>query len=810
MTIPNENIENNYVGNGVATTFAYTFPIFEDADIVVTRADTDGVETVLTLGTDYTVTGAGLSTGGNVVLSSALASNYLLNVTSNTAKTQTYDIRSNPTYRPDNMERALDRQVRMIQEVGRETDKAVRLAVTQTGVNPRLPLADAGKLIGWREDGTGLDNFSQIPEALVGSAMEAVMTASTLASARSLMGPWGDALVTATGGSAARSLANRFADEVNVIDYGADATGSADSYSAIVAAYAALPASGGSIFFPPGKYKINSALTFSANKALTLRGAGMFASVINVNFAAGDAITFVGDSFDDNFEARDIGFEDITSRNSGVYMLKVDGGVGTAHVHACSFNSVRRCLWMRNLSAVMVSDCRGSGLDTALRIDNAAYGVITGNVLRTGNGGSTTSYGDGPCIWVGDSTSVKITGNNFQGGGPRDKITIRGISSTVSSFTVVLDQATSPFDAGDYLVIRGAAVSAYNGMWRVDSSADGTFATVTVASTLNPGASGVSGYAESVTACCYIAADAGSCNESNITGNLFEEMAFRGYGSASLYFDARRSNSRVQGWTIAGNYYDLGETGIIISGKPTTSVESTAYGFNITGGEFESGTRLILLDQVRGVTINGLNSSAFGETGLGQDNLLPSGIGSTAIQIIAGSAEPKTRGISICNCNLGMNREWAYQQWTLYAMDAAIILDGAGIQDVVVTGCHLYGKNSGGAVQSVNSALSTSSRWTFRDNRSISGTGPGWTNAQEIPTIASATTITLPLSLERVTISGTTAISTINGAHIGREITLLFTGASSFVTGGNVKWASSNLDGMSRPLVFDGTYWYMR
>lgn len=257
MTIPNENIENNYVGNGVATTFAYTFPIFEDADIVVTRADTDGVETVLTLNTDYTVTGAGLSTGGNVVLSSALASNYLLNVTSNTAKTQTYDIRSNPTYRPDNMERALDRQVRMIQEVGRETDKAVRLAVTQTGVNPRLPLADAGKLIGWKEDGTGLDNFSQVPEALVGSAMEAVMTASTLANARSLMGPWGDALVTATGGNAARSLANRFADEVNVKDYGAAGDGVTDDRAAIMAAIAAITA-GATLFFPPGVYRVTS------------------------------------------------------------------------------------------------------------------------------------------------------------------------------------------------------------------------------------------------------------------------------------------------------------------------------------------------------------------------------------------------------------------------------------------------------------------------------------------------------------------------------------------------------------------------
>ena len=50
-----------FVATGGQTVFAYPFPIFVDANLVV---DIDGVVKVLT--TDYTVSGAGAELGGNV------------------------------------------------------------------------------------------------------------------------------------------------------------------------------------------------------------------------------------------------------------------------------------------------------------------------------------------------------------------------------------------------------------------------------------------------------------------------------------------------------------------------------------------------------------------------------------------------------------------------------------------------------------------------------------------------------------------------------------------------------------------------
>lgn len=60
----------------------------------------------------------------------------------------------------------------------------------------------------------------------------------------------------------------------NVKDYGAIGDGSNDDTSAITAAITALPATGGTVFFPPGVYKVSSTITLSANQRLVGSGIG--------------------------------------------------------------------------------------------------------------------------------------------------------------------------------------------------------------------------------------------------------------------------------------------------------------------------------------------------------------------------------------------------------------------------------------------------------------------------------------------------------------------------------------------------------
>jgi hypothetical protein len=74
---------------------------------------------------------------------------------------------------------------------------------------------------------------------------------------------------------------------VNVVDYGADPTGTIDStfafYAAIEAVYAQTAGTlgGGEVFIPAGKYLV-STLTkaFTATRSVSLRGAGNVATVL--------------------------------------------------------------------------------------------------------------------------------------------------------------------------------------------------------------------------------------------------------------------------------------------------------------------------------------------------------------------------------------------------------------------------------------------------------------------------------------------------------------------------------------------------
>jgi hypothetical protein len=81
----------------------------------------------------------------------------------------------------------------------------------------------------------------------------------------------------------------------NVLDYGADGTGSADSTAAINAAITAAAAIGGEVYLPSGNYKTTAELTLVSN--VTLRGAlgdGSKATVIKPSARTFAAITITG------------------------------------------------------------------------------------------------------------------------------------------------------------------------------------------------------------------------------------------------------------------------------------------------------------------------------------------------------------------------------------------------------------------------------------------------------------------------------------------------------------------------------------
>lgn len=576
--------------------------------------------------------------------------------------------------------------------------------------------------------------------------------------------------------------------------YGAVGNGVADDYAAIMAAYNAIPASGGTLFFPAGTYLFNTPLSFTAAKPVAIVGAGQSVSILKPNFASGDGVTVNGPTY---LTIEDIGLFAAVARNAGTYLLHVKN-CGRPTVSRIELNGAGGGLMyyetcnLLDLSDIVGDTNNGSQGDTGLRI-KACGGLATNVYLKQAN--TASAYGRGPTLWItGQTTSLRISNSAFSGGGPQSSFVITGIVSTGANFTV-----TAPghdFAAGDMVVLRGCAPSAYNNQWRVASV---TASTIVVTSGSNPGPSSVNGTAESLAACALITNADGACNESSITNCLFEAVTGNRYGSVGLYFDGRRGNTAIGGWNADGNYYDFGATSLFISGKDAGASNPTTQAVSVTGGVYNGLTRCIHIEGANGTLLTNLDAGGPGGTTGDAISVV------CALYIHAGVAAPKTQGIYASNSFFGMPRNFTDPASSGYQY--GVFLDQVGIQDLSIADCHIFGSIA--AIVS-NGATLASQRWRIQDNQLADTTVP-IVNTTTLPSVASATTTTIGFH-DVTKITGTTNIQTLNDGWVGRKVTLLFTGALSLVTGGNFAISANRtvLAGDMIVLVHDGTSWYVR
>lgn len=147
MTISTTLIKRSYDGDGSQHSFQYNFKIFDANDLRVLIRAADGTENPRTLDTHYIVTGAGTSSGGNVLFKfntgnasdahySATdhrpASGETVVIRSELPNTQTLDLVPNDPFPASSFETALDKLVRMVQQHEEELDRSIKLSRTNT------------------------------------------------------------------------------------------------------------------------------------------------------------------------------------------------------------------------------------------------------------------------------------------------------------------------------------------------------------------------------------------------------------------------------------------------------------------------------------------------------------------------------------------------------------------------------------------------------------------------------------------------------------------------------------------------------
>ncbi|WP_319089851.1 phage tail fiber protein [Pseudomonas aeruginosa] len=275
MTVSTTDSVIEYEGNGVTTAFPVPFKFPSNDDLVVTRVYND-VSTVLVLGTDYSVVGAGESAGGAVITSVAPPTGSTLSIDRQLDPVQETDLRNQGRYFAETHENVFDYLTMLIQQSFSWISRALRRPIGKEyfdAENRRIANVEspsenndaANKL--WTEQYVAsVINTGTGPVNLASNVLY-TDPAGTLKTVQDMSGSSGAGMIgynpsvshfNGTVGSELKSL--KSLKVVVVTDYGATGNGTTDDTAAIQAAITAA-GQNADVVFPSGTYLITSTLT---------------------------------------------------------------------------------------------------------------------------------------------------------------------------------------------------------------------------------------------------------------------------------------------------------------------------------------------------------------------------------------------------------------------------------------------------------------------------------------------------------------------------------------------------------------------
>ena len=147
MTISSTTVKNSYNGDGSTTIFNYTFKIFANTDLQVIIRSALGTETVKTLTTHYTVTGAGSASGGSVTFTAGNipATGETVVLRRAVPQTQAIDYIANDPFPAESHEEGLDRAMMTLQQVQEELDRSIKISRTNTMTSTEFTVGASGR-----------------------------------------------------------------------------------------------------------------------------------------------------------------------------------------------------------------------------------------------------------------------------------------------------------------------------------------------------------------------------------------------------------------------------------------------------------------------------------------------------------------------------------------------------------------------------------------------------------------------------------------------------------------------------------------
>lgn len=216
----------SYAGNGSTTTFSVNFYFLDQTHLKVILRSSTGVETVKTLSTDYTVTGAGNPAGGSITMVTAPASGQTLVIQRNVPLTQDTDYQPNDPFPANTHEQALDKLTMETQQIQLAVDRAIKFAETDdTALTNLIPVSNlrANKALIFDASGSvtvsiddyndqaynaGLSAAAAAASAVTAAGHEAAAEASAIAAAASEVAAAGSASAASVSAASAAASVN--------------------------------------------------------------------------------------------------------------------------------------------------------------------------------------------------------------------------------------------------------------------------------------------------------------------------------------------------------------------------------------------------------------------------------------------------------------------------------------------------------------------------------------------------------------------------------------------------------------------------
>lgn len=267
MAVIEQTPISNFTGNGVTTVFAFDFLVPLNTDLLVI---VDGVTQAL--GTDYTVAGTGVSSGGTVTFTTAPASGVAVSVVRDIPATRSTDYQENGDLLADVLNDDFDRIVLMVQDATAVVGvRAVRGPVGESLVDLPPAASRANTTLGF--DSNGQPTVLTPDSGSAADVLTRLADATDVAKGAALVAfrPTLNYVVATMGHALEYSgvTPSMFSHAGTV-----DPTGVADSTTALLA-WAASP-------FPklgePGTFKLTQTLSFATNSPIDFRGMRLDAS----------------------------------------------------------------------------------------------------------------------------------------------------------------------------------------------------------------------------------------------------------------------------------------------------------------------------------------------------------------------------------------------------------------------------------------------------------------------------------------------------------------------------------------------------